>query len=180
MVTKATAEDATGAAYVLRYRSSRGEVWRWYWRQWKNKFWKLHLAWALAMTWLLSTMLLSIASPGAVLLSFLMSMALVVGVMACVPQVLFKRRERLLKVDARGWYSEIGNASGSRSWTEVASIQGRGGTVAIVGINGNAMIVPRRAFDDAAHQEQFLNHALAWHAAAMAPSHGSDPPDRTG
>ncbi|HEY9130663.1 MAG TPA: hypothetical protein VIM98_02805 [Dyella sp.] len=162
----ATADDATSGSYVLRYRSSRAEVWRWYWRSWKRKFWKLHALWAVVMVWPLSRMLFPIASPAPMLLSLLISMTLVVCVMACVPQVLFKRGERLLKVDAHGWYSEIGNASGSRSWREVASIQGSGGTVAIVGTNGHAMIVPRRAFSDAVHQERFLSHVLAWHAAA--------------
>jgi hypothetical protein len=55
--------------------------------------------------------------------------------------------------------------SGSRKWSEVASVEDAAGAVLIKGKNGNALVVPPRAFESSAQREQFVKDACSWHRA---------------
>jgi len=81
---------------------------------------------------------------------------------AALPQIMFKKSERTLTVDSHGWSSQIGNQFGSRSWDEVASIQEDGEYIVITGKNGNALVVPERAFVSSPTKTEFLNDIQQW------------------
>jgi hypothetical protein len=148
---------------TLRYRSSRTEVWRWYWRTWKSKLWWQHLALAAAMSWLVAALSRDRLTLAGFLLGFSLTAALVVLIMASWPQVMFKSKERVLEVGPDGWSTRIGAKSGSRSWAQVASIEKAQDTIAIISTTGNALIIPARAFSDAGHMAAFLEDAQRWH-----------------
>jgi len=58
--------------------------------------------------------------------------------------------------------------SGSRHWIEGRVVRDTGEANEIIGVNGNALVVPRRAFTDAPSRAAFLQAASSRHAAATA------------
>lgn len=155
--------------YTLTYRSSRLEVWRLYWRSWRKKLWRLHALFAAAPAGLFITHSAPLAHK---LLQWgygwLAMFPLVVLGFSSWPQIRFKRSERWLAVGPSGWSSRIGNLAGSKSWNEVASVELGEGCVLLVSMGGNALIVPARAFADAALMMQFARDAMLWHQAARS------------
>ena len=94
------------------------------------------------------------------------------------PQLSYKPRERTLEMSASGLDTSIGTQSGHRSWRDISSISDAGETIVCVvagGIplmigwlrtrNGNAYVIPNRAFVDAAQRTAFLDQITAWHRA---------------
>ena len=161
--------------YVLTYHSSRREVWRWYWRSWRKKYWHLHatiaaLAGAVFIT-PSATLAHKLLQWGS---GWLFMFPVVVFLFASWPQVKFKRSERWLAVGPSGWYTRIGAMTGSKSWREVAGVAWGEGCVLLVSVGGNALIVPARAFTDDAQMKQFARDAASWHKAAR-----NLPPDDT-
>jgi hypothetical protein len=146
---------------TIRYYSSRVDVWRWYWQAWRTKFWRLHVLLAAFLVFVLPGAHFNDA--GAWALRFTIALVAVTLLMAAVPQVLFKSAKRTLHVGPEGWSTQVGTVSGSARWCEVASIQERDGAILIESVNGNALIVPSRAFSDAATRQQFLSDIRQWH-----------------
>ncbi|MBB6184864.1 YcxB family protein [Oleiagrimonas soli] len=101
---------------------------------------------------------------------FAWMLPVVIAIFALVPQALYKPQVRTLDVDAQGWSTRIGRKEGSRPWSQIASVQAWEDNVIIAGRNGNAMIVPARAFDSAAMRKCFLDDATRWHRGTTTPS----------
>jgi hypothetical protein len=150
-------------SYSLSYRSSRAEVWRWYWAAWRARLWREHLLVAAILALVLPYF------PGvpytikANVFCFIGALPAVTVLFALWPQIMFKIKERTLHVGPDGWSTNIGSTSGSRRWAEIASIQEAVDSVAITSATGNALIVPARAFADEAIKSQFVEDARAWH-----------------
>lgn len=81
---------------------------------------------------------------------------------ASIPQLAFKSQERTLEVGPNGWSTRIGNKSGSRTWAQVAAVDEQDGKIVIRGTNGNALIVPGRAFVSDAERQQFVRDVNVW------------------
>ena len=148
--------------HTLRYRSSRSDVWRWYWRTWRAKLWRTHVLVATVAAFVLSESTfesINLASWG---LWYLVAQLAVTALFASVPQVMFKASERVLAVSPQGWSTRIGKQSVSRTWAEVASIGDEDGRVLIAGTNGHALIIPARAFADSQYREQFVKDIQQW------------------
>ena len=148
--------------HTLRYRSSRSDVWRWYWRTWRAKLWRTHVLVATVAAFVLSESTfesINLASWG---LWYLVAQLAVTALFASVPQVMFKASERVLAVSPQGWSTQIGKRSVSRTWAEVASIGDEDGRVLIAGTNGHALIIPARAFADSQYREQFVKDIQQW------------------
>jgi hypothetical protein len=82
------------------------------------------------------------------------------------PQIRFKPAERTLSVNPSGWTTSIGDVTGARAWNEIREIVEAPGTICIVGTNGNALVIPRRAFNTEAARHRFLADIRQWHQAA--------------
>lgn len=149
--------------YSLSYRSSRSEVWRFYWAAWRARLWRVHLLVAAVPAFLLPDMLGTAPSIRSYVLYFLGTLPAVTIFFALWPQVMFKSKERTLLVGPDGWSTKIGNKSGSRRWAEIASVQEAADSVVITSATGNALIVPARAFLDKALKDQFVKDSQAWH-----------------
>lgn len=147
----------------LHYTSQRDEVWQWYWRTWRERLWKLHV---LLFVILSVSFFVLVGGPSHPLSGILVSVALALGAlafMAVYPQLRFKPERRLLVLDKDGLRTTVGKKSGSRSWREIKSVADLSGYVIITGKNGNAFIIPPRAFDSPATCERvlsFVNAAL--------------------
>jgi len=82
------------------------------------------------------------------------------------PQIRFKSAERTVSVNPSGWTTTIGELTGARTWQEIREIIETSGTIGIVGCNGNALVIPTRAFDTAEARQRFLTDIRKWHQAA--------------
>jgi len=151
--------------YQLRYSSSRPEVWRFYWRAWRKSLWLVHVFAALGIGLVVSGMTNGSLRTGSWLTCALVAFPLVVAGFAAFPQIMFKPQERTLEVSLEGWSSKIGRLTGSRSWSEVASIDEEAEVVMIRGTNGNALVVPSRAFESPEHRRQFVSDVRMWHGS---------------
>jgi hypothetical protein len=151
---------------TISYVSTRGEVWRYYWRAWARPLglWTVHVILGLLVALIRSPIETSPVS--AFLGNWLAGTGICVLLMPLFPLALFKPQRRLLTIDEAGWTTEIGRLRGSRAWKKVRAIEDDGDMITIVGANRNALLVPRRAFSDDAQRCDFLESARRWHASA--------------
>lgn len=150
-------------SYALRYRSSRNEVWRWYWAAWRAKFWRIHALLAMVIALLVTYSTTLQLQPSLALVSFVVVLPVITLFFSLWPQIAFKGQERTLNIGPDGWSTQIGRLSGNRTWSEVASVTECNGTLAITGKNGNALIVPQRALSSLSSWQQFVEDVQAWH-----------------
>lgn len=147
---------------TLMYATTRRELATWYWRAWKERLWKVHVAFLVT--------LLAVAGPIAGHWPPLMAdltRAAVIGAAAMLflflfPQIKFKSEVRTLICDKTGIRTTIGKRSGSVSWQEIESIKGFDGTIVISRKNINAFLVPRRAFKSEQERAGVLSAIQAW------------------
>ncbi len=151
--------------YKLKYSSLRSEIWRWYWKVWKYRLWRIHAS--IAVLLCVGFMRLGTKSTDPLIWVkyfgiFLLS---IMAISSAIPQLLFKSKERTLNVGQEGWNTKIGKKRGGRNWKEVASIEEDSGRVIITHKNGNALIVPEKAFATPEDRKRFLDDIKAWHAS---------------
>ena len=79
---------------------------------------------------------------------------------------MFKPHERMLRLTPEGWDSTIGSKSGSKSWKATRGLAETPEGLLIVGDNGNAMVVPARAFTDESHRAAVVADVRSWFAAS--------------
>jgi hypothetical protein len=149
--------------HTLRYRSSRVEIWRIYWRAWRKKFWVIHVVVAAYLGWLCSN-----NTRVSIALWFAAWLPVVVICLAAFPQIMFKPQERTLHLTPEGWSTTIGRKSGSKPWKEIRGMADTPEGLVIVGANGNAMVVPQRAFSDESHRAAVVADVRSWFAASRA------------
>ncbi len=155
---------------TVQYKSSRIEIWKWYWQSWVklNGLWVYHALFSIIFA-LMYVVLFQ--KPFTV---FWLLAAGLVGFLVCMvafpiyPQIKFKSSIRTLTIDEQGITTAIGTKSGSKSWKEVEFIENRSGSVVIMGKNRNAFIIPPGAFEDNDARELFIENANVWHKAANA------------
>jgi hypothetical protein len=153
---------------TIAYSSRRREIWWTYWRLWRLRLWKLH-----------ATMIAAIAV--AICLVFYRGLpptfpaALMVGAIAIapvlvfplIPLIRFKPERRTLTIDERGIDTTIGSRSGNVAWTDIASIHEEAGNLVMRRYNGNAFVVPPRAFSTDRERAAFLSFARGARETAM-------------
>lgn len=150
--------------YTLRYRLSRREVWRWYWKAWRARrgLWRVHLC-AFAFVGLVATDFRP-ASIHQVLVAIAWGFGAIAW-LPLVPIIAFKAQERSMSVDEKGFSTIIGKQSGKRRWAVIRLIAEAHDDIVLVGTNGNAMIIPRRAFASEEERRSFLVSIRGWWAA---------------
>ncbi len=165
-------EDETAkylSPITLRYATSRGELWTWYWREWRQELWR---------RWLVYGVILAIVDLGAAQLSHPIGALDIVSASAVVlalfaffaayPQFSYKREERVIVFNAQGIDTRIGTKTAHRDWREIASVTDIGTHVVFtVAKSGNAFLVPARAFSDSKLRRFLLEHVASWRAAAI-------------
>lgn len=149
--------------HTLRYRSSRNEIWRMYWRAWRKKLWVIHVLFAAEVAWLCSNNTLA-----SIALWFVIWLPIVVACLAAFPQIMFKPHDRMLHLTPEGWSTTIGSKSGSMSWKAIRDLAETPEGLLIVGVNGNAMVVPQRAFTDVSHRAAVVADVKGWFSASRA------------
>src|SRR5689334_11167722 len=92
---------------TVSYISSRREVWRWYWQQWRRRLWLYQLLFVAAIV----TTILVINGGKIDDRSMTTATALSVAALTFLimfPQIMFKPRARTLTIDANGIRTTIG------------------------------------------------------------------------
>jgi hypothetical protein len=142
---------------TIQYSSRRGEVWTQYWRLWRQKLWRFHAA---LFTAIALGLLVGLSdwhlSPTA-----LAGVAVVGGLLPCAgfalyPLAKFKPQMRILTIDPAGLTTSIGKSTGDVPWHDVEAITDKQGLIVIRRTNGNAFVVPDRAFASPADRAEFL------------------------
>jgi len=157
--------------HQVSYTSTRGEVWRWYWRAWARPLglWRVHALISLAIAAVWATRHTDQSFDFARFVgAFILTFAACLLLFPLWPQLRFKPQRRTLTIDATGWTTQIGNLHGARSWGAVRSVEDSPDAIALVSSNGNTLIVPNRAFSDKSAREVFLNDARRWHTGVAA------------
>ena len=175
------AANAPASVFTLKYRAERRERWNWY----KRSFLSPRGLWGY---WLVVALVMSVVVLGIQIMGYPVGISgyvfaaailiVLLGFFVTYPQVAYNPRERTLIVSEKGIESTVGTAVGKRAWQDVASITDYGETIAIViaggtrfgpfwirTLNGNAFIIPNRAFANPTQRAAFLEDTQAWHAA---------------
>lgn len=100
-------------------------------------------------------------SSGSVLYGLLIAVA-VITFFILFPQLMFKPHERTLTVSEGGIDTSIGRKGGTVKWEEIAAIQDAPDLTTIVGRNGNAFLIPNRAFNSEKDRSVFLASVRHW------------------
>jgi hypothetical protein len=158
----------SSSALKVQYRSSRREVWDWYWWSWRQPkgLWRFHVA--IAVIGFAGMLVGRPRQNGIAAADIVWAVAaalVLVAWMPLWPLIRFKSQPRTLEVDPAGVRTVIGKLKGGRRWDEIAEIHDRNGTIYIVAKNRNAFIVPARAFASEAVRASFLDSARRWHQA---------------
>ncbi len=151
---------------TIEYSSSRGDVAGWYWYSLTHN--PKHLRnWLLG---LVATGLVAFAweRQAGTGIGKAAGMALLAAVflaifLALYPQVRFKPQKRTLSISQAGISTTINARSRTYTWSDVASVIAPRDQVFIAMTNGNAFVVPSRAFASAAQRDEFIRQCLTWH-----------------
>jgi hypothetical protein len=149
-------------AFRIEYASRRAEVWAWYWKSWRRTLWKTHLAVFLIA---LTAVFLSGGGTNHPIKSIISAAgvgSLLIASMVVYPQIMFKPKTRIILMGSDGIETSIGNISARRTWGEMRSVLEEDGSIVLTVKNGNAFIVPARAFPSADVRADFL--AFAQHS----------------
>lgn len=149
---------------TVTYSSLRREIWSHYVHLWKQALWRVHLKLFTAITVGLMLLLSIWHRP----ITISIAVAIAGGFLACIllalyPLARFKPQVRKLTIDDSGLETWIGTQHGSVGWHDVASIADQNDLIVILRTNGNAFVVPQRAFATPADRATFLTTARdAW------------------
>jgi hypothetical protein len=146
--------------FKIEYSSRRKEIWNWYWRAWRERFWKIHLIVILLVvgTGCFYANIQGTLSATTFLLSLCLGFLLILG-MVIYPQVMFKSQLRTLEISPDGISTTRGTCSAKRTWNDIQSVSDQDGNIVVLGRNGNAFIVPPRAFASMEEFQRFLSFA---------------------
>jgi YcxB-like protein len=82
------------------------------------------------------------------------------------PQLAFKPQIRTFTVTETGIETKIGRRSGSVNWSQIKSIEDSQGEILISRRNGNAFLIPERAFRTQGERADFFSKINSWHTLA--------------
>jgi hypothetical protein len=146
---------------TLRYKSARKEVMNWYWRALRKKLWKAHLLIFCAVAWAFfaasSNHRIEDAACGA---------AVAFGISAFLmlwPMLMFKSSERTITLGEKGIETRIGDRQLSVSWADIEAVEDIDGVIALSRkSNGNAFLLPERAFGSNTERQQIIALINKW------------------
>jgi hypothetical protein len=116
-----TTERDNAPEVTLTYSSTRREVAMWYWRMWKKKLWKFHLAFVFTS---LAVVVLTAGHWPPLAMDIACGIVVSVAVVLSLflfPQIMFKPEVRTLVFDRNGLRTKIGKKSGSVPWPEIGA-----------------------------------------------------------
>jgi hypothetical protein len=155
---------------ALTYASRRSEVWRWYWRVWREKLWMYH-AYCFVFFPLMAVLLFDSQWPPQdyrhALYGLLVAAAIVAFFIA-FPQIVFKPQVRQLAIGEDGISTTIGKKSKTFEWGSVTEVEDTPNFIMIRRTNGNAFLIPDRAFNSEQEKGDFLAAIKALQARPTA------------
>ena len=155
----------------LKYRTTRGHIWRAYWFTWRRNH-RLKLvhaglfgvvAWNIfsAVPQNLGALRLAVAA---------LAGGLAVGLLTVYPLLRFKSEERTLTLAANGIDTSIGTLAGQVTWPQVSHIASAPDCTYIVRANGNSFAIPNTTFESDHDRAEFVRQAVEWWTAAQQPA----------
>jgi hypothetical protein len=77
----------------------------------------------------------------------------------------YKPEERTLTTSPEGITTEMGDRKATVPWSRIKQVQNTWRNVLIVGVTGNAIVIPSRAFQGPEQQAEFVAEIEAWRNA---------------
>ena len=172
-------ESSASLEITIRYSVKRRELWNWYWWAWRQprglwSYWLVLTVLIFVFVLFVEGTLQTISFASLIAPAILTSLLFLFFVVFL--QVSYKPRERVLTVGLEGIETRIGDTSARRDWRDISYIVERASYTVIcvaggisLGIiwlrirNGNAFVIPRRAFDSNADYLYFVNSIESWH-----------------
>ncbi len=156
---------------TIHYTPSRAELWHWYKQIWRKRLWQYHIViiCVVFLSFLLSGAVSSVDDVPFLIVPSMISL-FVIGLMVLFPQLVYNSAERLMTLDRRGIQVVAGSESIEVCWEEITAITSDGNCVYISRKNGNAFIVPDRAFTSASDRSRFVNSIQEWHGMSKRQS----------
>lgn len=148
--------EEVGLALTIKYRTTRSEILKGYWQRWCSLLWKYHLAFVIVI--FSSVLLLT----GRVLIASFVCIV-VISLFIVYPQIMYKSNLRTLTVSETGIFTIIGKRSAEIPWDEVCSVQDLGNNISIQRQNGNAFLIPNRAFASETERLKFFDSICNWY-----------------
>ncbi|WP_186002754.1 YcxB family protein [Mycobacterium sp. KBS0706] len=150
----------------IDYTVTRNEVWRWYWRQWKepNGLWRFHVGIFVAV-FLLCLSAGDVVFRWGGIASGLkpegLGCAILIGLLSVLwlpfyPLIAYRPGLRSLSAEPEGLRLRRGSSDCTSPWREIASVNEAEGSIVIANRNRNALIIPNRAFANATTRTDFL------------------------
>jgi len=149
---------------TVEYSTRRNEIWSSYRRAWRRRLWKYH-AFLLVFVAAIALLILSQGRPPTprIMLSATALALVPIALLAFYPQLAFKPQRRVLSITDAGIDTSIGTRSGKIAWNAVRNVNEAGGMILIENRNGNAFLIPSRAFASPDERDIFLTTAReAW------------------
>lgn len=132
---------------TVQYSSTRREISGFYWRLWRKRLWKMHLAiFACVVIFGSFATFGRLPSNAFEAVAITVTALITVALLALFPMLMFKRQTRILRVDHDGIVTSIGRHNKSIVWADIANVEDNGEALVIQRRNLNAFIVPARAF----------------------------------
>ena len=164
---RCTAQPLGSEVITIQYSTSRAEIWRWYWRAWARPLglWRHHLFVA-GSVFLLIYLLAHHGQSAlrAATIGGFLALGMVLLLFPLWPQLKFKSEIRTLSIDHQGISTKVGTWHAVIPWVEVGRIAPGADGIYIEGKNGNAFIVPNRAFTAPQQRVEFLECVARWHS----------------
>jgi hypothetical protein len=145
---------------TIEYSSRRREIWRTYWRLWRQRLWKTHATIVTAIAFGICLGFYRGLPPTFLAAVAVLAIAIApVLVFPLIPLLRFKPERRILTIDERGIDTAIGSRSGTIAWSDIGSIHEEAGNLVMRRNNGNAFVVPPRAFSGEQERTAFMRFA---------------------
>ena len=169
-------------AFVLKYRIERREIWRWYWWAWRQprglwRYWIVVGAIVATGSYLLRTA----AHPSTsndVVVSLVIALA-TSPFSSCTRRSCTRDANVFFELARPGWTHRLAQCLLIGTGRTLRQLSNRGTYIAAIvaggiplgifwlrTLNGNAFIIPNRAFEGKSERLAFLQHARNWHAAS--------------
>lgn len=131
----------------ITYASTRGEVWRFYWRLWRARLWKVHVT-IFVVVAVIAYALLSAGDRSGVVAVLKVGIAgsILPIFLTLYPLMRFKPQVRRITLNEQGISTSIGARTGEIPWNDVVAVTAIANTLVIQRSNLNALVVPDRAF----------------------------------
>lgn len=147
----------------IEYSTTKAEIQKWYWEKWKMALWKFHvLIFIVVFGFVFINLNRLLASMGVKILYSTITGFVPIFFMILYPIFMHKPQVRKLHIDKEGIKTTVAAKSAAIKWESIESILKDEKYIYINGKNGNAFVIPDRAFKDKEMRNSFFSVLMSY------------------